>query len=171
MDTGVQSIEINEDETTLRKCFSDIIQRKEISLDEQVIISIIKKDLLIDYDRCQQSLKPFLIKLFLVCINSWPGWRKGREYFSGKLSENEWFDKLKQFLTLKLYTGKSEYQTVINSIQKEKCQETSKRSTQTHYSTAPFIINITCNPAMISSITFTDSLTSPGNYYLYNRII
>ncbi|KAJ8931590.1 hypothetical protein NQ314_015452 [Rhamnusium bicolor] len=155
----------------LKKCFTALVDRKQINLDVEVLRLMLRKELQINLDTLDEHLASVMPLMLVVYMKSWPGWQRSKEYFSGKLNFKEWYEKFRQYIVLRLnFLIKNGYGNVVEEIQCDKKNEAAlrnpnrvciERGTQTDNLApkgfAPFKISIECPPSVINSVVFTDS--------------
>lgn len=157
--------------TGLKKCFTALVDRKQVNLDIDVLNLMLKKELQINLDVLDKNLAEVLPVMLVMYMKSWPGWQRSKEYFSGKLNFKEWFEKFRQYIVVRLnYLIKNGYNSVIEEMKREKKREMDRlypnrtfleHGSQTDALTpkgfAPFSICINCPPSFVNSVVFTDS--------------
>lgn len=98
-------IEFQESQKTksyLKKCFSSLVNRKEIFIGKDVARHIFTKELQIDLEPLNEPLQNVLLDSLVYLMIVWPGWSKSSSYFDGSLMFNDWFEKLRQYLIFQL---------------------------------------------------------------------
>lgn len=155
----------------LKKCFSALVDRKQVNLELEVLRLMLRKELQVNLDALEPELANIMPYLLVYYIKNWPGWQKSVEYYSGNIQFKAWYEKFYKFITLKLNeVMKTHYRDALGEIQKEKSMETRKmymlkkiadRNTQTDNLApkviAPFTIHIIAKPVLLNTIVFTDS--------------
>lgn len=162
----------------LKKCFSALVDRKQVNLELEVLRLMLRKELQINLDSLDSDLAKILPYLLVHYIKNWPGWQKSVEYYSGNIPFKSWYEKFLKFITLKLSEAiKTHYPDATNGLQKDKCSQIRKmymlkkiadKNTQTDNLApkvlAPFTIHIMAKPILLNTIVFTD--TNEGDVIL-----
>lgn len=154
----------------LKKCFDALVKRKQVDLDIVVIELLLKNELGIGTDLNNDALKGILPYMFIFYVKSWPGWLRSKEYFSGKLNYKDWFEKFRQFIVVKMnFLIKNGYKQALDMLEEDKRKDEelkgksnfSNQAVQVDInnasSTAPYTINITCPPMLMTSLLFSQS--------------
>lgn len=155
----------------LLKCFSALVDRKQVNLELDVLILMLKKELHIKVDSLDPQLSAILPYILVFYIKNWPGWQRSVEYYSGKMAFKVWYEKFYKFITIKLNeTINIHYKEAKEGIDKTKSEEVKKnyllkkitcKNTQTDYSApkvlSPFSIKITAKPVLLNTLVFTDN--------------
>lgn len=151
----------------LKECFTKIIKQEPLNLTVKNVIKILENDLSIDTKNLDEHLiKTVLPNMIAHFIGSWPGWNKSNEYFTGKLTFKNWFQKFKIYMILKVnHLIKTSYQQALGELKQEKAEE-DKAKAKTHLSHtvqtddsimknfAPFCLGITCPPQLFNTLAF-----------------
>lgn len=162
----------------LKKCFSALVDRKQVNLELEVLRLMLRKELQINLDGLEPELAIVLPYLLVYYIKNWPGWQKSVEYYSGNIPFKSWYDKFHKFVTLKLSEAiKTHYHDVVKDFQRDKNTATRKmymlkkitdKNSQTDNLApkvlAPFTIHIMAKPVLLNTIVFTD--TNEGDVIL-----
>ncbi|XP_018563392.1 uncharacterized protein LOC108905101 [Anoplophora glabripennis] len=157
--------------TGLKKCFTALVDRKQVNLDIDVLNLMLKKELLINLDVLDKNLAEVLPVMLVMYMKTWPGWQRSKEYFSGKLNFKDWYEKFRQYIVVRLnYLIKNGYASVIEEMKREKKRDVDRLNpikTYTEHgsqtdalapkSFAPFSICINCPPSVVNSVVFGDS--------------
>ncbi|CAG9821152.1 unnamed protein product [Phaedon cochleariae] len=151
----------------LKKCFSALVDRKQVNLDIDVLRLMLKHELLVNVEALDDNLSSIMPFMLVLYIRNWPGWQRSKEYYSGKLNFREWFEKFRQFIVVRLnFLIKNGYNEAIEMIKEDRKQGKPNSSfrelgAQTDYlapkGLAPFSISIQCPPRVLSSLVFSDS--------------
>ncbi|CAG9766931.1 unnamed protein product [Ceutorhynchus assimilis] len=159
----------------LRKCFSALVDRKQASLELEVLQLMIRKELNINLDALEPELARILPYMLVYYTKNWPGWQKSVEYYSGKIQFKTWYEKFHMYLKVKLNEAiTTNFRVVMAEMKREevekKIAETRKgyvlekladRSSQTDMLApkvvAPFIIEVGSKPVFLNTIVFTDN--------------
>lgn len=172
MESVKESLKVNREKTNgLKKCFSALVDRKQVNLEEDVLKLMLKYELQINMESVDSALSSVLPIMLAFYIKNWPGWQRSKEYYSGKINFKDWFDKFKQYIVLRLnYLIKNGYNQAIamlkEEVKAEKKQATIhtemiEHGTQTDNllpkTSAPFTIRIECAPKLMGSLIFTES--------------
>lgn len=171
MASAKDSSKINREKNTgLKKCFSALVDRKQVNLELDVLKLMLKHELQINTDILDDNLSSVLPFMLALYIKNWPGWQRSKEYYSGKLNFKDWFEKFRQYIVVRLnYLIKNGYNNAIemlwDDMKKEKSALTNidlkEQGSQTDNlmpkSTAPFTISIECPPKLMGSLIFTES--------------
>lgn len=86
----------------LKKCFSALVNRKQIIVQPDVIKVILQSELNIKFNSLNPTLQSVLQDSTIFFMTVWPGWKKSVEYFNGKLPFKDWFEKFVQYLMFQL---------------------------------------------------------------------
>ncbi|XP_066259875.1 uncharacterized protein [Euwallacea similis] len=162
----------------LRKCFSALVDRKQVNLELEVLRLMLRKELNISLENFEPILTNMLPYLLVYYIKNWPGWQKSVEYYSGNITFQMWYDKFHKFITIKLNEAINvHYKEAMAEFRKKNPIDTQKKymlkkiadhNTQTDNlapkTIAPFTIEISSKPALLNTIVFTDSFD--GNIIL-----
>lgn len=175
--SNVKNLEVKETlkSSILRKCFTAIVDRKQVDLDIKELHRILKDELFIPVETLQERLVSVLPFMLVFYIKSWPGWQKSKEYYSGKLNFREWFDKFRQYVVVKInYIIKNGYQEALQAVTREWKHESRPQKfakdfrdqgAQTDYLNpkifAPFSISIEGPPTLLGTINWK---TSKGRF-------
>lgn len=157
--------------TGLKKCFTALVDRKQVNLDVDVLNLMLKKELQINLDALDKNLAEVLPIMLVMYMKSWPGWQRSKEYFSGKLNFKEWYEKFRQYIVVRLnYLIKNGYNSVLEEMRREKKREGDRvhpsRTYTEHGSQtdalapkefAPFNICIDCSASRINTLIFSES--------------
>ncbi|KAJ8926025.1 hypothetical protein NQ315_009880 [Exocentrus adspersus] len=168
--------------TGLKKCFTALVDRKQVNLDLDVLNLMLKKELLINLDGLDKNLADVLPIMLVMYMKSWPGWQRSKEYFSGKLNFREWYEKFHQYIMVRLnFLVKNGYNSVIEEMRREKKVEMEKLFPNKSYTEhgaqtdvlapkgfAPFSITINCPASCVNSIVFAES---EGSFYFLDDIV
>lgn len=168
MATGKDSAKnIREKNTGLKKCFSALVDRKQVNLELDVLKLMLKHELQINTDTLDENLSSVLPLMLALYIKNWPGWQRSKEYYSGKLNFKDWFEKFRQYIVVRLnYLIKNGYNHAIEMLREDMKKETEDIETKAHGSqtdnlmpkgVAPFTISIECPPKLMGSLIFTES--------------
>lgn len=172
MAAAKDSGKINREKNTgLKKCFSALVDRKQVNLELDVLKLMLKHELQINTDNLDDNLSSVLPFMLALYIKNWPGWQRSKEYYSGQLNFKDWFEKFRQYIVVRLnYLIKNGYNNAIgmlwDDIKKVKSVSTKEvdlkqQGSQTDNlmpkSNAPFTISIECPPKLMGSLIFTDS--------------
>lgn len=160
-----------EKNTGLKKCFSALVDRKQVNLELDVLKLMLKHELQINTETLDENLSSVLPFMLALYIKNWPGWQRSKEYYSGKLNFKDWFEKFRQYIVVRLnYLIKNGYNLAIEMLREDMKKEKSSVSnevmlksqdSQTDYlmpkSVAPFTISIECPPKLMGSLIFTEN--------------
>lgn len=160
-----------EKNTGLKKCFSALVDRKQVNLELDVLKLMLKHELQINTDVLDENLSAVLPFMLAFYIKNWPGWQRAKEYYSGKLNFKDWFEKFRQYIVLRLnFLIKNGYNLAIDMLKNDlkKDKPTSLKGvtletqgSQTDYtmpkSIAPFTITIECPPMLMGCLIFTEN--------------
>ncbi|XP_050314386.1 uncharacterized protein LOC126748897 [Anthonomus grandis grandis] len=155
----------------LRQCFGALVDRKQVSLELDVLRLMIRKEMGIHIDKLEPELGNLLPYLLVYYIKNWPGWQKSKDYYSGKILFKTWYDKFHKFITFKLNEFKLlHYHEIGCRLLTTKAERIKKKymwgeivdkNTQTDNLVpkimAPFHISITTKPILLNTIVFSDS--------------
>ncbi|XP_066259872.1 uncharacterized protein [Euwallacea similis] len=155
----------------LRKCFSALVDRKQVNLELEVLRLMLRKELNFSLDNLEPTLANMLPYLLVYYIKNWPGWQKSVEYYSGHITFQIWYEKFHKFITIKLNEAINvHYKEAMAELHKENSMEIRKKYMQkkiTDHNTqtdnlapktmAPFTIEISSKPVLLNTIVFTDS--------------
>lgn len=162
----------------LRKCFSALVDRKQVNLELDVLILMLKKELHLSLDTYDSRLVDILPYILVYYIKTWPGWQKSVEYYSGNIKFKVWYDKFFNFITIKLNEVITVHykETLRKNVEEELKKMKNKfqlgqlisKVSQTDSSTlktlSPTRIKISCSPVLLNTLVFTDN---EGNIFLY----
>lgn len=171
MATAKDSTKNNREKNTgLKKCFSALVDRKQVNLELEVLKLMLKHELQINTDILDENLSAVLPFMLALYIKNWPGWQRSKEYYSGKLNFKDWFEKFRQYIVVRLnYLIKNGYNNAIEMLREEIKKETpaltngeiKSHGAQTDNlmskGVAPFTINIECPPKLMGSLIFTET--------------
>ncbi|XP_066152738.1 uncharacterized protein [Euwallacea fornicatus] len=155
----------------LRKCFSALVDRKQVNLELEVLRLMLRKELNFSLENFEPILANMLPYLLVYYIKNWPGWQKSVEYYSGNITFQMWYDKFHKFITIKLNEAINvHYKEAMAEFRKENPLDTQKKymlkkivdhNTQTDNlapkTMASFTIEISSEPVLLNTIVFTDS--------------
>ncbi|XP_060523093.1 uncharacterized protein LOC132700037 isoform X2 [Cylas formicarius] len=162
----------------LKKCFSALVDRKQVNLDLEVLNLMLKRELQIPLNKLDPELATILPYMVVHYVKSWPGWQRSVEYYSGKTSFKAWYEKFYKYITLKLsqvvelHYGqaqaeirKKRFELYAEKIATKKiCNRNSQTDSLAPKGFAPFTIEVTGKPLLLNTIVFTD--TSEGDILL-----
>ncbi|XP_023013957.1 uncharacterized protein [Leptinotarsa decemlineata] len=155
----------------LRKCFAALVDRKQVNLDLDVLVLMLKHELLVNLDTLDKNLSQIMPFMLVFYIRNWPGWQRSKEYYSGKLSFRDWYEKFRQYIVVRMnFLIKNGYNQALDMIRTEKKEENESRNLNKKYQShgtqtdnlmpkvlAPFSLSIQCPPKVVNSLFFTDS--------------
>lgn len=159
-----------EKNTGLKKCFSALVDRKQVNLELDVLKLMLKHELQINTDVLDENLSSVLPLMLALYIKNWPGWQRSKGYYSGKLNFKDWFEKFRQYIVVRLnYLIKNGYNLAIESLRDDMKKETElskdlemkEQGSQTDNlmpkGIAPFAITVECSPKLMGSLIFTEN--------------
>ncbi|KAL1489358.1 hypothetical protein ABEB36_014271 [Hypothenemus hampei] len=149
----------------LKKCFSALVDRKQVNLELEVARLMLRKELNIDLTTLPSELGESMPYMLVHHIRSWPGWLQSYKYYSGEIQFKNWYEQFETFIMNKLDEDiNTTYPAVRKEIEEEEVVEKSLKTdqgTQTEVLApkdfAPFSLQVTGKASMLNTLVFTDS--------------
>ncbi|XP_076275812.1 uncharacterized protein LOC143206871 isoform X2 [Rhynchophorus ferrugineus] len=155
----------------LRKCFAALVDRKQVNLELDVLILMLKKELHLSLDTYNPRLVDVLPYILVFYIKTWPGWQKSVEYYSGNIQFKVWYDKFFNFITIKLnevitvHFKETLKQSVDEKLEEIKnkfemgnlISKVSQTDSLALKTLSPIKIKISCKPLLLNTLVFTDN--------------
>lgn len=152
----------------LKKCFSALVDRKQVNLELEVLRLMLRKELNINFSALEPDLADILPYALVHYIKTWPGWNRSAEYYSGLITFKSWFDKFSNFITLKLnetinvhykeviaHQKKIDKYDVVKKYITEQLKDKGIQTDNVSKVTAPFTIHVTAKPSVLNTLVFT----------------
>lgn len=160
-----------EKNTGLKKCFSALVDRKQVNLELDVLKLMLKHELQINTEILDENLSSVLPFMLALYIKNWPGWQRSKEYYSGKLNFKDWFEKFRQYIVVRLnFLIKNGYNHAIDMLRDDLKKKPSDLNDGVEFKSqgsqtdnlgpkddAPYTIVIECPPKLMGSLIFTES--------------
>ncbi|KAL1487973.1 hypothetical protein ABEB36_015354 [Hypothenemus hampei] len=146
----------------LKKCFTALVDRKQVNLDLEMAKQLLNKELEIDIANLPADLGESMPYMLIHHIKTWPGWLNSPKYYSGEITFKNWY---KEFITFILNKLDEDIKTTYPAVRKELDEEEAvnksldiDQCTQIEANDfSPFSLKITGKASMLNTLVFTDN--------------